>query len=155
MKPLKTGLACLVFLWLALAGGCGKSDGVASGPPPTPAPAVTIGGAWDVWGATAGDIEWQDTQNPDGGKEARLFHDPRTGDEVRLAHWPIKASINETPASNVHIFNVAGTFALTMNDTSENIGPSGYALIPKGTKYTITCANAGKCIFFIHRSSEM
>lgn len=155
MKPLKIGLACLGLLSVALTGGCGKSDSEASSPPATPPPAVTVGGAWDLWGAAAGDVEWQDTQNPDGGKEARLFHDLRTGDEVWLVNWPTKASINETPARNVHIFNVAGTFALAMNDTSENIGPSGYALIPKGTKYTITCANAGKCIFFIHRSSEI
>lgn len=154
MKPIRIGLTLVALLAGISIGGCGGGNGELAAAPP-PMASVVRGGAWELWGATAGDIEWRDTENPDGGKEAKLVHDPHSGESVSLANWPIKASINETPPSNVHIFNIAGTFALMMNDFSENVGPSGYVLIPKGTTYTITCANAGRCVFFVHRSPEV
>lgn len=150
---MKNSIRILSLLCLPFAAACSFDDD-ADAPMSGAQEPVVWAGAWELWGGEPGDIEWSNLSDPKGGKEAKLFSDPGSGESVSLMNWPIKAQVSKTATEDIHIVNISGTLALTVHGKSHNVGPSGYVMIPKGVAYEIKCANAGNCVFAMHRSGR-
>lgn len=99
----------------------------------------------------ADEIEWQTLAEPEGAVVAQLWADPGNGDRGRLMRWPAKSQLDhQVQSRDTHFVVLAGTFVVTVAGSAHEIGPGGFAEVPRGVSHSIGCEASGACMFLMH-----
>lgn len=103
---------------------------------------------------TSGQVEWTDLAEPSGARHAPLWGEGASGDRARLVRWKFNTkNPARTDPHDTHFVVLAGTLTLDVEGSEQKqLGPGGFASIPKGTKYTPGCEATGECVFVLHQS---
>jgi quercetin dioxygenase-like cupin family protein len=131
MKPTHAFLAALLL-----------APSMAIGAEATPAAPILLGGSQQTW---------SDIPGIRGGKESKLYANPKTGEDVRIVRWPFNTELKEQAfAADTHIFIHAGTFTLTIGELYREFGIGDYVMIPRGVKHILGCEASGTCVLVVH-----
>ena len=105
----------------------------------------------DLTTVTARDRSWMNSSVAAGAEQASLWGD-ELGDQGLLLRWPSRTKLKPaTLDHDVHIVVMNGTFTVEWGDQYRELGPGGYASIPRGTSHVLGCEAAGECLLLVHR----
>jgi mannose-6-phosphate isomerase-like protein (cupin superfamily) len=97
----------------------------------------------------AKEIQWSDLDKVPGGRTAALWSDAAGG--AALIRWPFTTRMESvTRDYDVHIVVLAGTVTFDIGGEHKEIGPGGFANIPKGVTHVLGCESSGECVFLLH-----
>jgi len=97
----------------------------------------------------AKELQWSDIDAMPGGKFTALWGEGAAG--AVLMRWPATAKLpSVTREHDLHIVVLAGTVTFDIAGGHKQIGPGGFADIPKGIAHALGCESSGECVFLMH-----
>ena len=97
----------------------------------------------------AKELQWSDIEAMPGGKFTALWSEGNAG--AVLMRWPSTTKLpSVTREHDVHIVVLAGTVTFDIAGGHKQIGPGGFADIPKGIAHALGCESSGECVFLMH-----
>lgn len=103
----------------------------------------------------AKELEWRAVAELEGASEAALWGDSADVDRAVLVRWTFNTKVPaQVRAQDLHVVVLAGTLTIEVDGQYSELGPGGFASVPKGTAHTIGCGAAGQCTFLMHHGGE-
>lgn len=101
----------------------------------------------------AKELQWSGIDAMPGGQFTALWSDDAGG--AVLMRWPFTTKLPSVKREHdVHIVVLAGTVTFDIAGDHKQIGPGGFANIPKGVAHVLGCESSGECVFLMHSAGK-